>query len=275
MRVLKMKFRLFVVVSAFLLVACQSYGTIVYWQGPDGGDYTTPANWSDGQAPSNNGYDQVISTANHAVISSSAVGAYVEIGGNSSGSGDPGYLDIIAGASFQVDNSLYLAFGGTGTLTMSGGTANVDAYTYIGRTPDKTGTLTMTGGHWTTGLAMMAIPEDSTGELVLGGDAIFEVTSAHFYFDNWSNNGMLGTATIEINDNAQLIIRDPAGFTGWRYLELEHAISIGQVFTTDAGKVPNISIGSSGWLTLTSVPEPATIALLASGMLILRRNRRK
>ena len=258
-------------VSVFFLATCQSYGANVYWQGPAGGNYTTAANWSNNAIPSNNGADQIISTANHAVISSAAVGPYVEIGGNSGSGGPAGYLDITTGASFTVYNSLYLAFGGNGTITMDAGAVNVAAVTYIGRS-DATGTLTMTGGHWTTAQAFIALDELSTGRLVLGGNALFEVTTSHFYFDDWAGESPKGTGAVEINGNAMLKIHATGGADDWKYKELAQGILEGKVFTSDAGKVPTLSYDDN-YIMLTSVPEPATMTILGFGLLMLRRRK--
>jgi hypothetical protein len=238
-----------------LLATCQSYGANVYWQGPAGGNYTTAANWSNNAVPSNSGFGQIISTANHCVINSAAVGPYIEIGGNDGSSGPAGYLDITVGASFTVYNSLYVALGGDAAVTMNGGTVNVASATYVGRT-SSTGTLTMTGGHWITSQAYVALDELSTGHLVLGGNALFEVTTSHFYFDDWAGEPSLGNGTVEINGNAQLIIHDTAGPNGWRAKELMQGISEGKIFTSDDGKIPTLTYDPvTSWITLASSPR--------------------
>jgi hypothetical protein len=242
------------ILSVLFLVTCQSYGAIVYWQGSDGGLWDVAANWTDNHVPSDNGVDQVINTSNHCLIDSGvdAIGPYVEVGH----SGTAGYLDITGGTLAAYKS--YIGFGGTGTVTMSGGTVTIELETYIGRV-DTVGTLTMTGGYWTTNQAYIALDEDDIGTLTLNG-GIFEVESQHFYLRYYG-----GTGNVVINGTAELLINAEA--ESLKVDDINGYVDSGWITTTDTGHLVDVDVNSStGVIKVTAIPNKKYWAGLDDGL---------
>lgn len=98
------------------------------------------------------------------------------------GTGSSGQVNIESGSvtTFEVfiggnENASNLpAFGGTGSISMSGGTLTATNRSFIGDGAASTGTMTMTGGTWNqnhTGVLFIGL-RDGNGSLVMSGTSV-------------------------------------------------------------------------------------------------------
>ncbi len=161
---------------------------------------------------------------------------------------------------------------GTGTVTMSGGTINISDSLNVGKTPEGDspgiGTLTMTSGLIVADANINIGLDGSTGNVFLSGDAVL-MGDALFIGASSNFLDMAGPETAMLilagDDLAEVIAFINAGL-----------ITVNGFVVTDEwpGWKMDFNIRNIGMTTVT-VPEPATIALLGLGGLVLLRRKRR
>jgi hypothetical protein len=219
-------------------------------------------------------------------LGSGGVGAFVQSGGGHRVDGNL-ILGLRAGASgsyqltdgnLWVGGSVYVGCDGNGVFAQSGGRHTIGTTLYVGKNADANGLYSLTGGQ----LIVPHISVGSAGTLELSGgelsgnldDAnlltgidsagLVHITAGTYWLafvDSPDSNSLQGT--LEVDAGATLHV----GEIRQGLLIGNGTVILGTSLTGQAA-MPQ-SIGDAG-----TVPEPATLVLLALGGLALARRRR-
>ncbi len=198
---------------------------------------------------------------------------------------------MVDGAGSTLTNSSYFTVGnnGSGTLNISNGGAVSDTVGFIGREPGSTGAVTVDGASskWTNSSSLY-VGRDGSGTLTIRNGGLVSVAGALIIdyladgnsFINMTNDGMLALmgqageslpAFLELAEGTDDIrYWDESSLSGWAHIS---GATYGEDYTLEymtAGNLTGFTV-----LTVTAVPEPATLAMLAFGAVALMRRRKK
>ncbi len=168
------------------------------------------------------------------------------------GIGRTGHTDMVMTDGYaQVSNVIYVGQSGDGSLDMTGGEIKIGTYTFH----EETG-LTDGGGPLVIGRN-----NGSTGEVHLGGGKI----TAHHLEMQWEG-ATTANPSLDMTGGT-LILTDTATFYSYILAGYITALDGEGDFLYDTTTIPG--------QTIITVPEPATMGLLAlGGMYFVRRRRR-
>ena len=248
-----------------LLLASVSFGST--WTNASGIDslWSTAGNWDAIPGSGDGVYIGSSSAAGPTIDSTvTAVGGWTAIG--------MGYSRTVTmtGGSLTV-SGLTIGERGycTGTLDISGGTANVNGWLTLGGATSgsaNTGIITMSGNSSLTAQSLMIGNEssDSVGIVNLGGSSVLTVTSSLWFRDDKAGARLVN---FDIASAAKFIVPE-SQLNSLNYY-------IGEGWITGNGIVGNVLVTDLGDnLQVTVLPEPATLSLLAIGLIgVLKRKR--
>lgn len=227
----------------------------------------------------------------HILVDSSVTGsisnfANLYLGWNKS----PVYLDITGGA-IHADGTVYFGVdnGGSGILNMSGGSL-VSVFTMqLGHSAGASGTINMTDGSITAGGMNIGYANGSTGTLNMTGGSVTvggwltlpEITGTStgtIHLDG----GVLKAGAMALKAGGHIDItggtlKVASVFNAGTGATIQELYTNGYI-TAYGGSTPgNLLVNTTvnpGFITVTAIPEPATLTLLSIGLLGLFRRRK-
>lgn len=162
--------------------------------------------------------------------------------------GNAGSGDIVVnGGALNVLSHMYAGIGGSGNITVNGGTVNIGGQLIGALTGGQTGNLTIAGG--TTSAAVLDFNNAGTSTLDLTGGQLIIA------------GGLGQDADSTFNVGAGELL-----FTGLALADVNWAIDNGGGtwnFAGANGNVRSVTDDGLGTITVTAIPEPATMGLMA------------
>jgi len=213
-----------------------------------------------------------------ALIGSSSAGSVLLVDGGflsvgtefAVGNGSSGTLIVNSGTVNANGGWLAAGNGGSGVITINGGDVNVLNHMYLGI--GGSGNVTVNGGTLDMGGQLIgALTGGQIGNLTIAGGT---TTAAVLDFNN------AGTSTLDLT-GGQLVITGGLGqdadstfnvgagellFTGLALADVNWAIDNGGgtwTFAGANGNVRSVTDDGFGTITVTAIPEPATMGLMA------------
>ncbi len=157
------------------------------------------------------------------------------------GTGSSGQVNIESGSvtTFEVfiggnENASNLpAFGGTGSVSMSGGTLTTTNRSFIGDGAASTGTMTMTGGTWNqnhTGVLFIGL-RDGNGSLVMSGTSVLNDQSVVDTSTSSTNKGNVHIGLTGTGSSSGSLSLSDSAVARVRYLGVAEAANTSGLLT--------------------------------------------